>query len=55
MAGVSGYWIAASDSKPPDLKATPVACGTLDDFLFAARSGEIEAKLAAQPFGEAVS
>jgi FMN phosphatase YigB (HAD superfamily) len=55
MAGVAGYWIADSDATPPDLRATPVACGTLDDFLLAARSGELEAKLAAHPDGGAAS
>jgi FMN phosphatase YigB (HAD superfamily) len=55
MAGVPGYWIAAPGAKPPDLRVTPVACGTLDDFLLAARSGELEAKLAAHPDGGAAS
>jgi FMN phosphatase YigB (HAD superfamily) len=55
MAGVPGYWIAASGAKPPDLRATPVACGTLDDFLAAVRSGEIETAMAAHSNGETVS
>jgi len=41
-AGIRGFWIAASDTDPGASELEPVGSGSLDTFLQAAESGDLE-------------
>jgi FMN phosphatase YigB (HAD superfamily) len=44
-AGIPGYWIADPSTPTPSADPMPVGQGSLDDFLEAARSGNLEKSL----------